>query len=398
MFDLFDVSWAGLGRSQVESFLDGADEEGVTWEAKGRGEDQTRPRPASLQKAVCGLANQMGGYLIIGASRRDGKWKLDGIEAPTEEPQLWIGQILRGLQPVPRFEVSETFELEDGRVALVVKVEPVAVPPCMTPSGRIFERVSGETLPVQDPVLLDRLLRRGEHARGRAEHFARRAAERAIALPDWSTQHSVSIAVGLSSVGRETDDISSRLFTESTHDAIVKSIWELLNGIQPEGLGVDPQQDAYTAIADSPANNHYDTDGTIVGVIRTSRFLQANWDGSVAAGAWFSDDHLQGPILPEQLIANFWHQAATIGQLLGGYGPAYLHVLIRAAKSGAVEVRGNVAQAAGRPPPKDTLYAKLPALTEMGRLLDVPELDDEVVNSLRRELQRAAGIRTDEPG
>lgn len=398
MFDLFGVSWADLQRSHVEGFLDEAGEEGVTWEAKGGGEDQSRPRPGSLRKAACGLANQIGGYLIIGASRKDGKWRLDGIEAPTEEPKLWIGQILRRLQPVPRFEVSEAFEVADGKVAIVVKVEPVAVPPCMTPDGRVFERVSGETLPVEDPVLLDRLLRRGEHARGRAEHFARRAAERAIALPDWPTQHSLSMAVGLASVGRETDDISSRLFTESTHDAIVKSIWELLDGIQPEGLDVSQRQDTYTAIADSPANNHYDVDGTLMGVIRTSRFLQANWDGSVGAGVWFSDDPLQDAIHPEQLIANCCRQAATICQLLGGYGPTYLHVLIRVAKSGAVEVHGQLARIAGRPPPQGTLYAKLPALTEMGRLLNNAEPDEDIVNSLRRELQRAGGIRVDEPG
>ncbi|HKT83489.1 MAG TPA: ATP-binding protein [Solirubrobacterales bacterium] len=397
MLDLFGVPWTELRRSHVEGFLDEAGEEGVTWEAKGGGEDQARPRSDSLRKAACGFANQIGGYLIIGASRKDGKWRLEGIEAPSEEPKLWIGQILRRLQPVPRFEISEAFELAEGKVAIVVKVEPVAVPPCMTPDGRVFERVSGETLPVEDPVLLDGLLRRGEHARGRAENFARRAAERAIALPDWPTQHSLSIAVGLASVGRETDDISSRLFTEPTYNAIVKSIWELLDGIQPEGLHIGQQQDAYTAIGDSPANNHYDVDETIVGVIRTSRFLQANWDGSVAAGAWFSDDPLQDAIHPEQLIANFWGQAAAIGQLLGGYGPAYLYVLIRVAKSGAVEVHGQVARIAGRPPPKGTLYAKLPALTEMGRLLNSAEPSEEIVNSLRRELQRAGGIRTDEP-
>jgi hypothetical protein len=398
MFDLFGVPWAELKRSHLESFLDDAGEEGVTWEAKGGGEDQVHPHPGSLRKAACGLANQIGGYLIIGASHKEGKWRLDGIEAPAEEPGLWIGQILRGLQPVPRFEVSDGFELDDKKVAFVIKIEPVANPPCMTPDGRVFERVSGETLPVEDPALLDRLLRRGEHARGRAEHFARRAAERAIALPDWPSQHSVSIAVGLASVGRETEDISSRLFTEPTHDAIVKSIWELLEDIQPEQVDVGQRQDAYTAIADSPANNHYDVDGqTVVGIIRTSRFLQANWDGSVGAGAWFSDDPLQGAIHPDQLIAKCWREAAVIGQRLGGYGPAYLHVLVAVAKSGKVEVYGQEARPAGRPPPKETLYAKLPAQTAMGRLLDTADPDEDIINSLRRELQRAGGIRTDEP-
>ncbi len=388
VFDLFDVPWAELDRSAVEAFLEGAGEEGVTWEAKGSGERQGRPRPESLRKAACGFANQIGGYLIIGASREGGSWALSGIQAPDEEPGLWIGQILRRLQPAPRFEVSETFDVGQGKIALVVRVEPVSTPPCMTPHGRIYERVSGETRPVEDPALLDRLLRRGEHARERAEQFARRAAERAISLPLWRTDWSASIAVGLASVGRETEDISSRLFSGATHDAMVKSIWELLGDIQPEQIDVGQRQDCCKAVADSPSNTHFDVDGeTVVGIIRTSRFLQANWDGSVAAGAWFSDDLLQDAVHPEQVIAKCWREAAAIGQRLGGYGPSYIHVLTMVARS----------EGSGRPPPKGTLYSRLPRRTDMGRLLDTPDPDEETISSLRREVQRAAGIRTDEP-
>lgn len=398
MFDLFDAPWGQLKRAHVEAFLGEAGDEGVTWEAKGAGKDQSRPRPESLRKAACGLANQIGGYLIVGASRKDGTWNLDGIEKPAEEPGLWVGQILRRLQPVPRFEVSETFELGAEKIALVVKIEPVAAPPCMTPDGRVFERVSGATLPVDDPALLDRLLRRGENARGRAEHFARRAAERAIAIPNWPSERSLSIAVGLACVGRETDNISARLFTGAAHDAIVRSVWGLLDNRQPENIEVGQRQDAYIAAADSPQRRHLDTDGqTVLSVSRTTHFLQANWDGSVGAGAWFSDDPLRDAIHPDQLIARCWREAVAIGHLLGGYGPAYLHVLIVVAKSGKVEVYGQEARIAGRPPPKGTLYAKLPAETAMGRLLDAAEPDEKIVNSLQRELQRAAGIRTDEP-
>jgi predicted HTH transcriptional regulator len=74
MFDLFGVPWAELTRSDVESFLEDAGDEGVNWEAKGRGPEQTRPRPASLRKAACGFANQIGGYLIVGASKDGDEW------------------------------------------------------------------------------------------------------------------------------------------------------------------------------------------------------------------------------------------------------------------------------------------------------------------------------------
>jgi hypothetical protein len=95
---------------------------------------------------------------------------------------------------------------------------------------------------------------------------------------------------------------SSRLFTERTHDAIVKSIWALWGDkARPEGLEIRSHQDAYLAVIDSPAHNHYGVDGqSVVGISRSSHFLQANWDGSVGAGAWFGDDTLQDAIHPSK--------------------------------------------------------------------------------------------------
>jgi Putative DNA-binding domain len=398
VFDLFGVGWDQLEQTHVEHFLERAGEEGVTWEAKGARDADDRLHPDSLRKAACGLANQIGGYLIIGASRCDGQWALNGIPKPADEPALWLGQILRGLQPVPRFEVSAPFDVGDGKVALVAKIEPVAVPPCMTSHGRIYERVSGETLPVEDPDLLDRLFRRGEHARSRAEHFALRAAARAIDLPDWSPQRSVSICVGLASVGREVDDISSRLFTEPTHEMIVKGIWELITEPRPQAVDVHPVQDSYRGIADSGGNLHFGTDGeTVIGVIRSTLFVQANWDGSAAVGVWSADDLPPDLTQPEAVIAKCWRQAATIVEHLGGYGPAYLNVRVVVAKSGELVVSGDVAQIAGRPPPPGTAYARLPEVTTMGRLLDAAEPSQPVIESLGRELQRAGGMRADEP-
>jgi hypothetical protein len=393
--DLFGVAWDRLEKSHVEQFLAIAGDEGVIWEAKGAG-PSSGPHRDSLGKAACGFANQIGGYLIVGATRSDGKWRLEGIPRPAEEPRLWVTQILEALQPAPHFEVSDLFELGEDRVAMVVRVEPVAAPPCMTGQGRIYERVSGATVEVKDPGLLDRLIRRGDQARSHAEQFARRAAERAIDLPDWISERSVSICVGLASIGRETDDISSRLFTASMYDLLAERVWDLHGQTQPEGVSVRPTQDSYLALIDSQMNRHWDGDA-VIGVIRSSHFIQANWDGSVAAGLWCADDFDPGMRNPEPLIEQFWAQAAEITQRLGGYGPAYLSVRVVVAKSGAEEVVGQEVRIAGRPPPNGTVYARLPTLTTMGRLLDAAEPNQVVLESLGRELQRAAGFRADEP-
>ena len=61
-------------------------------------------------------------------------------------------------------------------------------PPCMTPQGHVYERVSGETIRVTDPGLLDALIRRGRHARERSEAFADRAALRALEAIQWKAR------------------------------------------------------------------------------------------------------------------------------------------------------------------------------------------------------------------
>jgi hypothetical protein len=396
LVELFNVAWGRLEQVHVEQFLAEAGDEGITWEAKGAGGSQG-PHSGSLGKAACGFANQIGGYLIVGATRSDGKWSLDGIPRPAEEPRLWLGQIFRSLRPAPRFEISSLFELSDNRVAMVAMIDPVVAPPCMTAQGRIYERVSGETVEVRDPVLLDRLFRRGEHARSRAEQFAHSAAEGAINLPDWISQRSVSICVGLASIGRETDDISSRLFTASMHDLIVNRIWGLHGEGQPQNLDVRPTQDSYLAQIDSEANSHWDGDA-VSGISRSSHFIQANWDGSAAVGLWFADEFDPDLGNAEVVIERCWKQAAEITDRLGGYGPACLSVRVVVAKSGEVEVVGQEARIAGRPPPRGSIYAGLPTLTTMSRLLDVVEPDQSTIESIGRELQRAAGRRADEPG
>ena len=397
LFDLFDVAWDRLERSHVELFLDDAGEEGVNWEAKGAGKTGEGPRPDSLRKAACGLANQVGGYLIVGAQRADGVWRLDGIPKPADEPALWLGQILRRLQPVPRFEVAGPFDVREGRVALVARIEPVSISPCMTPQGRIYERVSGETLPVEDPVLLERLFRRGEQARDRSEQFARRAADRAIEIPNWGGERSISICLGLASVGREDDDIASRLFTASMHDLLVKGIWELNGEVRPIAVDVAPTQDSYVATIETEPGRRLGPDqGTVTRIIRASHFIQANWDGSVAAGVWSADDFSASSADPEVLVSKFWKQAARVGAELGGYGPAHLTVVVMVAEDGPVQL-GVLDRVVGRPPPRGTIYASLPPRLRIDRYPDTATPDDRVIESIARELKRASGERADEP-
>jgi Putative DNA-binding domain len=400
MIELFSVPWSQVELEHVRAFLDDAaatdDEEGVTWEAKAD-DERGRLRPDSIRKAACGLANQIGGYLIIGA-RRDkatGEWSLPGIAAPEEEPKLWTGKVLRRLQPVPRFD-PKRWTLDDGRVVLVVQIEPVAEPPCMTPQGRVYERVSGETLPVEDPALLDRLFRRGDHARGRAERFARRAARRAMKAPRWKDERSVGIALALAAVGREKDDISSRLFVEATRDAITQSTWAFWGNITPDDIEVWQQQDAYAVLGQFDRHVLLAT-GEEKRHVRHTWLVQATWDGTVAASATFNRNCVESLTPFDEIVRRGWREVAALVERLGGYGPGHLAVVIAATQAGPLTLGDVEGERPPTAPPPGTLYAALPKATWMGRTVSVGEPSDDVIDSLGRELHRAAGYFHDEP-
>src|SRR5690242_20444102 len=92
----FAVTWEELDLDQLRAFFAEAGEEGVTWEAKAD-DARDRLRPDSIRKAACGLANRVGGCVIVGArfNKEDSRWELPGIESPDDEPELWFGKAVR---------------------------------------------------------------------------------------------------------------------------------------------------------------------------------------------------------------------------------------------------------------------------------------------------------------
>jgi hypothetical protein len=395
--DLFGVPWSEIELGTIQGFLSSAGEEGVTWEAKA---DDSRGhlRPDSIRKAACGLANQIGGYLFLGATKEpQGTWRLPGIKVPDREPELWIGKILRQLRPTPRFE-AKAWKLPDGsRTVFVVQIEPVAEPPCMTPHGRVYERVSGETLPVEDPALLDKLFRRGAGARSRASESAFAAAKRALNTPDWAFERVLSMALSLAPLGRETDDISSLLFTQKTREQITAATESVIEKVKPGSSPDDhdllQQQDAFAQLAHFDEQRHYGLNNSVKSVSRSTWLSQANWDGSVATGLTFLDgDILNAPPL-DLIIESCWEAMIPLVKRLGGYGSAQLTLLVD-----TTDRDDNLGFVVGRRrPPEGTLYSGLSGLTRLDRVCDSDSVDTAIVQSLAREVKRAAGIIEDEP-
>jgi hypothetical protein len=243
---IFGVPWDELALEHVESFLADAGGEGLTWEAKGT----ELPHPRNVAKHLCGFANAVdGGYLLLGAERGEGgAWSASGVEFPAGDPPVWVTNIARTLSPAPRVDVRD-WEAERGRVA-VVCVDPVAQPPCMT-RGQVFERVSGQTVPVTDPAELARLFGRGEVVLERATRDAKQAALLALAVSG-----QFRFAIGLAALGYEPG-IEGRLFRSRTKAYLRKRFVERLQPNRYEKFqGARQRVWLEGLMAEMPSNAH----------------------------------------------------------------------------------------------------------------------------------------------
>jgi hypothetical protein len=394
MLDLFGTSWDSLNVDVLRDWLAEAGEEGVTWEAKAD-DDRGRLRVDSVRKAGCGLANQIGGYIILGArwDEAGSRWTLPGVTIPDPEPEAWIGKAIRGLQPKPRHR-TRAWEAEGGRTIAVVWIDPVDIPPCMTPSGRVYERVSGMTIPVEDPALLSRLLERGDAARGRAKAFADRAASRATRLTDWEDERAVAVALALAPIGRETDDIGGRLFTRSFRDALVKAAWRFWDNSPPSEIDSRQEQDAMSVAGHFRDRYILQRGGAAGRGPRASWVLQAIWDGTVVASASFSPEATVANPTVETAVQRGWREVVPLVERLGGYGPAHLSLLYVVTQP---RTDIDVPRDAQPLPMGDRLLSRLPGETWIRRQLSVSPPAGDDIGSIQRELQRAAGIESDEP-
>ncbi|HWA83326.1 MAG TPA: RNA-binding domain-containing protein, partial [Fimbriimonadaceae bacterium] len=150
----------------IRTFLEGADSEPLLWEAKG-----TELDPYAVRKEICGFANgRQPAFLILGAAKDTGTWDLSGLDFDGDPP-AWISNVIsEGLRPLPMIDVR-SIKVSAGKHVAVVEVPPVAIAPCIC-RGTVYERVSGRTVPVKEPLRLADLYGRGDIARRQARMAA----------------------------------------------------------------------------------------------------------------------------------------------------------------------------------------------------------------------------------
>lgn len=367
MFSVFDVPFDQLAVEHVRAFLAEAEEEGVIWEAKADGPDGSgkRLRPEHVRNGVCGLANQLGGYFVVGAAQ-DGerRWQLVGV-AERGESGLWLDRALRGLRPAPRYR-HRVFALDGGRWAAVIEVEPLTQTPCMTADGQVFERVSSETVRVTDPARLAELMARGRFARENAEALAERAA-RDIGQRRGQQVGGVSLTFALAAASYE-EDIGSRLF----HSRFVGQLDDAFDTRLFREVGLQVRAPAQT---DHTVRQSFVQRVFELGEVKW--LVRAQWDGVVVVAPIIIGSVLKHGSLFDLVLLPAWRVAADLVGALGGYGDARAHLHIEArAKHASM----------------GDFYRGLPGSVTLTRWCDVAEPDSDLIGSVQRELQRAAGL------
>ncbi len=392
MHDFFDIPWEQLQFEHVKAFLATAGEESLVWEAKGedpRPDGQGKLRPERVRKEACAFANQIGGYVLVGVSGSAHHWSASGIEIPGEEPGLWIDQVMEGLSPQPVYE-RKHWQVADGRVVAVIRVEPIAQTPCMTDEGQVFERVSSESRKVVEPLRLAELISRGEKAQEQAEIAAGVAATELFERPDVISERSVWIGFGLHSVSYQPD-ISARLF----HSRFPNFLAERFN----ERAIVETGFLAPHGMHRSIGQDHVEF---LVGGESILWVVRAHWSGRVGVAIALAGDPVSRLSLFDALVIPAWKLAADLTAHLGAYGDIRVHLAVKRQTAEQAHQRPTGTYVPGPTPPESTVYASLPPEVHLKRpWFPLPTgPSDEIVGSMQRELMRAAGywVHEGEPG
>jgi hypothetical protein len=313
-----------LRLDDVRSLLDDTRAEPLHWEAKG-----VELKPGEIRKQIFGFANSHdGGYLILSTHISAGKWVVDGLRFPDNDPPAWISSVARGVQPYPEGLDTHTMNVVDDQMVAVVWVPPTPTPPCNA-HGTVYERVSGKTESVREPLRLAQLFDRGDGARKRAEVLASQIAQDAISAfgsrnhSEWADR--VLFGVGVAAAGYEPD-IGSRLFTQRFWHDVEKLVPTPRGPIQPKDVFPEHRHDAVVGSTGERRQLH-EPEWRVV----------ASWTGAVGTACAMFD--AKSPHIPSLVgdMRTAWSIASDAMRQLGPLGAVYMAIHV-AHGGGAVEV------------------------------------------------------------
>lgn len=145
--------WDDLTFEDIEDLLNTDIEETFYLELKKDDVDNRK-----LAKEICAFANSFGGYLIIGIN--DDK-EILGCTKWDEQRVHTV--IFNNISPIPFFDIKN-LRKNDLNI-LVIKVEEGIFPPYVTGTGKIYERVSSGSFPINNSYELGLLYSKRENQR-----------------------------------------------------------------------------------------------------------------------------------------------------------------------------------------------------------------------------------------
>lgn len=145
MININNTPWKKLTLLDVQALLN--EYEGETFFFEFKSDDA---RNETLHKEISAFANTYGGYIFLGIS--DDK-TISGCKSWNE--QRIHNVIYNGISPTPDFDVK-SFD-SNGKIFYIIKIESGSMPPYVTTSGKIYERVSSASIPINDSSKLSQL-------------------------------------------------------------------------------------------------------------------------------------------------------------------------------------------------------------------------------------------------
>jgi len=151
LININDKAWDKLKVKDIYELLKEDDEETFFFEYKS---DKVTPK--KIIEEISAFANTYGGYILLGVE--DDK-TITGCDSWNE--QRIHNTIHNCITPIPSFDVKK-FKTEDTKVIYIIKIDEGVLPPYITNTGKIYERVSSGSFPINDSVKLTQLYYRRE--------------------------------------------------------------------------------------------------------------------------------------------------------------------------------------------------------------------------------------------
>lgn len=145
MLNINNKPWEKLRANDIVAFLNELEDETFFFELKL---DEIKPN--HFIKEVSAFANTYGGYIFLGV---DNSKRIVGCSKWTEQR---IHSVIHDcITPIPNFDVKK-FNINNCKI-FVIKVEEGTLPPYITNSGQILERVSSGSFVINDSAKLSQI-------------------------------------------------------------------------------------------------------------------------------------------------------------------------------------------------------------------------------------------------